>query len=321
MLSAQGFDLWADGYDQSVGLSDEEHTYPFAGYKDVLGAIYREVMLRGGGDVLDIGFGTGVLTSRLYQGGCRIWGQDFSPRMVEVTQRRLPNAHLYCGNFVDGLVPPLKRQRYDAVIATYSLHHLTDAQKAAFVQELMRQLKPGGVLLIGDVAFESREALSACRAEAGDEWDDEEIYFVADEWRALVPARVRFERLSHCAGVIAMEKEPFDFAAMQRIQQELQAKHFDKWGGLSPEKARTQLLWMMIEAGEMADVIKKQGDEAILRDESARRRFIEEACDTLMYFNDVMLCYGVTPEEIETVYQEKHRRNLGRWQERNETDV
>lgn len=24
MLSSQGFDLWADGYDQSVGLTDEE---------------------------------------------------------------------------------------------------------------------------------------------------------------------------------------------------------------------------------------------------------------------------------------------------------
>ena len=71
----------------------------------------------------------------------------------------------------------------------------------------------------------------------------------------------------------------------------------------------------------VVDVIKKQGDEAILHDESARRHFIEEACDTLMYLNDIMLCYGVTPEEMETVYHEKHQRNRGRWQERNETDV
>ena len=321
MLSAQGFDLWADGYDQSVGLSDEENTYPFAGYKDVLGRIYREVMVRGGGDVLDIGFGTGVLTQRLYQSGCRIWGQDFSPRMVEVTQRKLPGAKLYCGSFADGLAPELRRQRYDAILATYSLHHLTDAEKAAFVGILMDQLKPGGVLMIGDVAFENRAALEACREEAGEEWDEEEIYFVADEWRALMPGRVRFEQISHCAGVITMEKEPLDLAAMQRMQQVLQARHFARWGGLSPAKAREKLLWMMIEAGEMADVIKKQGDEAILHDETARRHFIEEACDTLMYLNDIMLCYGVTPEEMETVYHEKHQRNLGRWQERNEPDV
>ena len=29
MLSSQGFDLWADGYDQSVGLTDKEGGYPF----------------------------------------------------------------------------------------------------------------------------------------------------------------------------------------------------------------------------------------------------------------------------------------------------
>ena len=38
MLNHKGFDLWADGYDKSVGLSDEANTYPFAGYKKVLDA-------------------------------------------------------------------------------------------------------------------------------------------------------------------------------------------------------------------------------------------------------------------------------------------
>ena len=37
MLNDNGFDLWADGYDESVGLSDEAGTYPFAGYRAVLG--------------------------------------------------------------------------------------------------------------------------------------------------------------------------------------------------------------------------------------------------------------------------------------------
>lgn len=44
-----------------------------------------------------------------------------------------------------------------------------------------------------------------------------------------------------------------------------------------------------------------------------REHFIEELCDVMMYFNDVMLCYGIAPEELERVYLEKHRRNLERW--------
>ena len=105
----------------------------------------------------------------------------------------------------------------------------------------------------------------------------------------------------------------FGFHEMQAIQRELQEKYKDKWGGLGPETARSQLLWMMIEAGEMADVIKKDGDRAILSDPEVRRHFIEETCDVLMYLNDVLLCYGITPEEVEKVYLEKHARNMKRW--------
>ena len=54
MLDNKGFDLWADGYDKSVGLSDEENTYPFAGYKDVLGTIYKTIMEKKNAVVLDI---------------------------------------------------------------------------------------------------------------------------------------------------------------------------------------------------------------------------------------------------------------------------
>ena len=36
-------------------------------------------------------------------------------------------------------------------------------------------------------------------------------------------------------------------------------------------------------------------------------------CDTLMYLNDVMLCYGISPEELEEVYLKKHEKNMKRW--------
>ena len=43
MLDNKGFDLWADGYDKAVGLSDENHTYPFAGYKEVLDIMKEKI--------------------------------------------------------------------------------------------------------------------------------------------------------------------------------------------------------------------------------------------------------------------------------------
>lgn len=104
-----------------------------------------------------------------------------------------------------------------------------------------------------------------------------------------------------------------NFESMQAMQKKLQEKYFEKWGGLPPEKAREKLLWMMAEAGEVADVIKKNGDAKILQDTGVRHRFIEEMCDVLMYFNDVLLCYGVGPDEIGETYLEKFKRNMERW--------
>ena len=88
MLNSTGFDLWADGYDKSVGICDENGTYPFAGYRDILNRIYNDVLNSPGKTVLDIGFGTGTLTTKLYEQGCMIYGQDFSQRMIELAQEK-----------------------------------------------------------------------------------------------------------------------------------------------------------------------------------------------------------------------------------------
>lgn len=205
MLNQTGFDLWADGYDRSVGLSDEDGSYPFAGYHDLLGAIYARILAGGARDVLDIGFGTGVLAARLYQQGLHIYGQDFSQRMIELAREKMPGAELVQGDFTRGVAEPLARRRYDAIVATYSLHHLTDAQKPGFIRELAALLREGGRLYIGDVAFETRAELEACRARAGAEWDSDEVYFVYDELRPSFP-EMKFEKFSECAGLMTLGK-------------------------------------------------------------------------------------------------------------------
>lgn len=88
MLNGKEFDLWADGYDKAVGISDEESTYPFAGYKKVLGFIFKTIMETSNAVVLDIGFGTGTLTTKLYEQGCSIYGQDFSTRMIALASEK-----------------------------------------------------------------------------------------------------------------------------------------------------------------------------------------------------------------------------------------
>lgn len=203
MLNQNGFDLWADGYDKSVGLSEEAQTYPFAGYKNLLNEIYNRVLSRSGKEVLDIGFGTGTLTCRLYEQGCRIYGQDFSEKMIALAQEKMPKAKLYQGDFSKGLTEELREKRYDAIIATYSLHHLTDIEKVRFLKNLRPLLKEGGHIYIGDVAFQTRVELEQCRRNAGEEWDEDEIYFVFEELEKELPG-LKFERISDCAGMFEL---------------------------------------------------------------------------------------------------------------------
>ena len=208
MLNSRGFDLWADGYDASVGLSDEDGSYPFAGYRKVLGEIYGMIMGKPGSTVLDLGFGTATLTSKLYEGGHEIYGQDFSARMAEIAREKMPDAHLFEGDMAKGLADEILANRYDFIVATYSFHHLTDERKISLIRELLGLLKDDGMILIGDVAFEKRSEMETCRIRAGDEWDGDEIYITAEELQKEFP-QMTFESMSYCAGLVTI-KAPDD---------------------------------------------------------------------------------------------------------------
>lgn len=107
--------------------------------------------------------------------------------------------------------------------------------------------------------------------------------------------------------------EDFGFKEMQEIQKELQEKYKGRWEPVCVETGKNKLLWLMAELGEVIDIIKKQGNRKIMEEEKVRTHFIEEMADVLMYFNDVMLCYDISVEELKKVYLEKHHRNMGRW--------
>lgn len=203
MLNEIGFDLWADGYDASVRISDADSTYPFAGYREVLERIYDRIRRGCGNRVMDIGFGTAILTGRLYADGYQITGVDFSTQMMLIAQQKMPSAHLIYHDFSQGLPDELAGFLFDAIVCTYAIHHLTAEQKITFLRQLEQHLTPGGQILIGDIAFQTRAEHDACRLRSGDEWDDEESYLVFDELLSQFPT-ARYEQVSHCAGILTL---------------------------------------------------------------------------------------------------------------------
>ncbi len=105
----------------------------------------------------------------------------------------------------------------------------------------------------------------------------------------------------------------FGVNEMQKMQKELQEKYKDKWEPIDAERGKNKLLWMIGEIGEVIDIVKKNGGNKASTDEFLRKDLIEEMADVLMYYNDVMLCYGITTDELKQAYIKKFERNMKRW--------
>lgn len=105
----------------------------------------------------------------------------------------------------------------------------------------------------------------------------------------------------------------FGINEMLEMQSVLQDKYKDKWKPICPDRGKDQLLWMIGEIGEVIDIVKKHGGEKASQDVELREKLIEELADVLMYYNDVLLCYGITPEELKQSYVRKFEKNMKRW--------
>lgn len=107
--------------------------------------------------------------------------------------------------------------------------------------------------------------------------------------------------------------EDFSIKEMLDMQKTLHEKYKDQWGELSSKVGRNQLLWMVCEVGEVIDIVKKHSINGADIDAMHREHFVEEMADVLMYYNDVMLCYGITPAELKKAYTKKFQTNMDRW--------
>lgn len=202
MLDNKGFDLWASSYDQTVKLSDEQEAYPFAGYEPMMEALYEKVCTKDVQNIVDLGVGTGKLTKRLYDAGHHITGIDFSEEMLKIARDKMPKA-----TFIEGDLHHTSKlitnQKFDVIISTYAMHHLTDDEKVKLLRELLTHLNEGGAIYIGDISFETHFLQSKCRKQHIDEWDDSEYYFIVTKLLPIISTfvKVQFKKYAHCCGL------------------------------------------------------------------------------------------------------------------------
>jgi ubiquinone/menaquinone biosynthesis C-methylase UbiE len=104
--------------------------------------------------ILDVACGTGRTLSQLHAAlpGARLYGLDLSPYYVQAARQLL--AHVEDASFVveNAEAMPFQDGTFDAVTSTYLFHELPRNARRAALSEMLRVLKPGGLLVLEDSA-------------------------------------------------------------------------------------------------------------------------------------------------------------------------
>jgi ubiquinone/menaquinone biosynthesis C-methylase UbiE len=131
------FDLWSRFYD--VGVVQR------AIYRPVHETVLKELRWPPATRVVDVGCGTGILTSRLRTelDAAVVAGCDFSFGMLEQAAERTRSIAWMQG---DALRLPLRAASADAIVCTEAFHWFPDHDAA--LHEFLRVLVPGGRLLV-----------------------------------------------------------------------------------------------------------------------------------------------------------------------------
>lgn len=106
--------------------------------------------------ILDFGCGYGRSLAELAERGyTRLCGVDASPRMIERARRRLPAADL---RVCRGVPAPFPDASFDAALVVAVLTCLPeDDDQRALVGDLLRLLRPGGILVACDFLLQTDE--------------------------------------------------------------------------------------------------------------------------------------------------------------------
>ncbi|MDN5277219.1 MAG: hypothetical protein PWR01_1184 [Clostridiales bacterium] len=99
---------------------------------------------------------------------------------------------------------------------------------------------------------------------------------------------------------------------MLELSHRLWEKHRDSWHPMEPQYAKLFILYLIEEIGEAIAIIKKKGEQSIMNDVEVREHFIEELCDVLMYFMDILNRFRISSQEFSKVYIRKFEYNMSR---------
>ena len=136
--------------DENLSIAADEFVWQESGvtpiHRLVLKPIVNLLKKHSATKVLDLGCGNGAFTHLLKQQGFNIEGFDGSASGIQIAQKNYSDTQFSQLDLVTGEIPEKYYQKFDSIVSVEVIEHLLLPRM--LMQNAMRALKPGGLLII-----------------------------------------------------------------------------------------------------------------------------------------------------------------------------
>lgn len=102
-------------------------------------------LLPKGGEIFDVGCGSGRIAKYFVQKGFHIYGIDFSEKLLEIAKREVPNVEFHMMDMRD--ISSIEKM-FDGAIAVASFLHIKKTEVGSVFQSVVGKIKPGGFFFV-----------------------------------------------------------------------------------------------------------------------------------------------------------------------------
>jgi len=204
------YDLIAPRYDQEISEMDKLSIFPYDGYSNLLTLTAEYIIEHSRSEsvkVLDLGVGTAELYTKFIPDRIELSGIDFSKPMLEIAKLKIPDGSFYEYDFLNGLPDGLPENRFDFIVSTYTIHHMSLDALIDLIHHYLRYLTPFGKIVLADVLFLDDISKKQAYEQNLDSWDHDHHYHVYNQLVSKMKNHLSmsFLEVSESSGIIVIE--------------------------------------------------------------------------------------------------------------------